>query len=111
MEIEIEGKKFTLDVKVATEKGCLKPVEVHQIGDLYRLYGQIYVLAQVSYNEVNLIDIQSGKRWNESIQLAQHTNPILRQVEWEQLVTVSSLGNIVKISHADAYELFKPCTY
>jgi hypothetical protein len=60
--IEIDGNAYELDVENALTSGLLKkPVNI-SIGDRFRQNSSIYLLCQIAYRQVMLINIQTGQR-------------------------------------------------
>ena len=67
--VNIDGKKFTLDVDAARKSGNLVPVETITTGQYYKKIdnGEKYILATVAYNTVALISLTDGNRYMEGV--------------------------------------------
>lgn len=62
--VNIDGKKFNLDVTAAQKRGCLVPVELITVGQYYERIatGEKYILASISDDEAALISLSYGGR-------------------------------------------------
>lgn len=43
--------------------------QTYSIGDRFSFYGDKYILSCVDVNEVNLINLQDGERWNDPVKV------------------------------------------
>lgn len=67
--VNIDGKKFTLDVDAARKSGNLVPVETITTGQYYENIenGEKYILASIASNTVALISLTDGNRYMEGV--------------------------------------------
>lgn len=113
MKITIDGKDHDLDVPVALKNGCLKPVEVHRIGNHYSIRGNFYILAEIDHHTVGLINIQNGNRWDSPRKCEFKNVRTLSQQEFESVVGGKYItrGDVNQVSieaaHANVAEALK----
>lgn len=82
-KIEIDGKKYRLDVEKAKELKILQELTQYRVGMLVKNGYEVYLVANVDHFKIALINVESGNRW---------TNPVIVG-DWE-LITTSEWDKI-----------------
>lgn len=85
-QIEIDGLKYQVDLAKAIEQGLIKPVKYYKIGQKFLFKfkhlhdcNNKYILSEVGPNEIMLINIETGRRFDYNIVKVQDIYNITQQ--------------------------------